>query len=489
MKKAIVIGAGFGGLGTAAFLAKEGYDVTILEKNSGIGGRAMVWKEKGFTFDMGPSWYQMPQAFERFFAHFGKQSSDFYELIKLEPQYTLFFTSRDPIRVHNSIEENLKLFEELDPGVTPRIKAFLASAKEQFDLSYDYVLYRNFDTVKDFFNADMMKVGPRFNILQNLNDSVAKVTTNPYLQKILMYTVLFLGGSPKKTPGMFSLMTHLDLGLGTYYPMGGIGKVIQSIGKLCTDLGVTIVTDANVTGLHIENGKVTGVIANDTTYKADVVVSNADYPFTEMHLLPPEYQTYPESYWQKKVMAPSAFIMYLGMKGRLNSFSHHSLFLEDDWQDFFDDLFSGKTWSEHPSFYVSCTSKTDPGVAPEGHENIFVTVQIPADAPDTPALREKYADRILSIMEEKSGESIKENIVVKRIFAGSDFGKTFNAYKNTAIGLANTLFQSAYFRPLNKSKKVSNLYYTGQYAHPGVGMPMCLVSAELTTNRIISEHK
>lgn len=487
MKKAIVIGAGFGGLGTAAFLAKEGYDVTILEKNSSIGGRAMVWKEKGFTFDMGPSWYQMPQAFERFFAHFGKQSSDYYELIKLEPQYTLFFSKREPLQIHSSMKKNLELFEELDPGVTPRIKAFLASAKEQFDLSYDNVLYRNFDSIKDFFNTDMMKAGPRFNILQNLNDAVEKVTSNPYLQKILMYTVLFLGGSPKKTPGMFSLMTHLDLGLGTYYPMGGIGKVIEGIASLCKELGVTIITDAEVTKLAVTDGKVTEVITTNGSYTADVIVSNADYPFTEMHLLDPEYQTYPESYWKKKVMAPSAFIMYLGITGKVKSFSHHSLFLEDDWQEFFDDLFKGEKWSHQPSFYVSCTSKTDHSVAPEGHENLFITVQIPANAKDTPQLRKEYADHILSSIEKKSGESIRDRIVVQRIFAGNDFAKTFNAYKNTAIGLANTLFQSAYFRPLNKSKKVANLYYAGQYAHPGVGMPMCLISAELTAKRILND--
>lgn len=484
MSEVLIIGAGMGGLATAALLAKDGHSVTILEKNTSIGGRARTWQSEGFTFDMGPSWYQMPEAFDHFFARFGKKPEDYFELVKLDPQYKVFFNNAAPIEMSADHHRNMALFEKLEPGVTPRIEKYLKHAGEQYDLSVQHVLYRNYDSMRDFFNTDMMKIGMKFNVLENLQQTVEKVTKHPHIQKILMYTVLFLGGSPTKTPSLFSLMSYLDMKLGTFYPMGGIGAVVAALESLCKEHGVTILTGKNVTKIEVESGVAKKVHTTTGLYHADIVISNADYPFTETTLLDAKYTTYPASYWAKKTIAPSAFIMYLGIKGQMQSLAHHTLFLDDDWMTFFNSLFNGSEWPENPSYYVSCTSKTDPSVAPKGHDNLFVTVQVAPDVPDTPAQRERFAKKIISHMERLTGESIADRIVLKRYFSPTDFKTDYNAYKGTAIGLSNTLLQSAYFRPHNRSKKVSNLYYVGQYTNPGVGMPMCMISAELVADRI-----
>lgn len=473
-----------GGLATAALLAKDGHSVTILEKNSTIGGRARTWHSEGFTFDMGPSWYQMPEAFDHFFARFGKKPEDYFELVKLDPQYNVFFDSCDPIVMSADHQRNMALFEKLEPGVTPRIEKYLKNAGELYDLSVQHVLYRNYDSIRDFFNTDMMKIGMKFNVLENLQQTVEKVTSHPHIQKILMFTVLFLGGSPTKTPSLFSLMSYLDMKLGTFYPMGGIGAVVSALESLCKEHEVTILTGKEVTKIEVESGVAKKVHTTTGSYTADIVISNADYPFTETSLLDPKYTTYPASYWAKKTIAPSAFIMYLGIKGHMKSLAHHTLFLDGDWMTFFNSLFSGAKWPENPSYYVSCTSKTDHSVAPKGHDNLFVTVQVAPDVPDTPEQRDRFAHKIISHMEQMTGESIADRIVLKRYFGPTDFKTDYNAYKGTAIGLSNTLLQSAYFRPNNVSKKVSNLYYVGQYTNPGVGMPMCMISAELVADRI-----
>ena len=484
MKHIVVIGGGISGLASAALLAQSGFTVTLVEKNRDLGGRARVWKHEGFSFDMGPSWYHMPEAFDHFFALFGKRTSDYYELIRLDPQYRVFFPDKKQITVGSDLIANLALFEKLDPGVTPQLAQFLDTAKKQYELARDVVLYKDFDSLTDFLRPEMLASAAQFNLMRTLQGEVERVTSNKYLQKILMFTVLFLGGSPRTTPGMFSMMTHLDLGVGAYYPAGGMGSFIHGLEKLCLEQNVTIFRDWEVKGFEIENTKITGVTnSKGKTLRADIFVSAGDYPFTEQ-LLPKDLQTHPEQYWRKKELAPSGFVAYLGVKGKLESMVHHNLFLDFNWDDFFHTVFHSDDFPDKPSFYLSCTSKTDPGSAPSGYENVFLTVQCSPETNDSDRKREHYFETILSQVEDWSGEQFRDRIEFSRIFSPRDFKKDYNAFQGTAIGLANIMSQSAYFRPKRRSAKVQNLFYTGQYTHPGVGMPMCLISAELVTNAL-----
>lgn len=481
-KKLLIIGAGISGLATAALLAKDGYDVTILEKNDRIGGRAMVFEEQGFHFDMGPSWYQMPEVYENFFAHFGKKSSDFYNLKKLDPQYRMFFDDRT-IDISSHLEQNLQLFETLEPGITQKLKKYLDASKEQYDIALKHILYRNFSSLTDFFNKEMMQVGSKMKIFENFEKYVSRLTSNKTIQKVLLYPILFVGNSPKNSPALFSLFSHIDLGIGVFYPMGGMGKFIEALKSLCDEYGVKIQTNQEVVTIEVKDKYAQKVITKSSEFTAEIIISNADYPQTEIKLLDLKSQTYPQKYWQNKHIAPSAFVIYLGIKGTLKNLQHHNLYLAENWEKHFNSL-SKKDWPEHPSYYISCPSKTDPSVAPKDCENVFITVQISPHIQDTLELREVYFQKIISHLEKITQEKIQSRIIYKRIFSKNDYADVYNAYQGTAIGLSQTFWQTTIFRPQNKSKKVNNLYYVGQYTNPGIGMPMCLISAELVVKRI-----
>jgi phytoene desaturase len=487
-KNVVIVGAGIGGLSLAALLGKDGHKVTVLEKNNQIGGRAMIYKEKGFTFDMGPSWYLMPEVFEKYFKQFGKKSSDFYKLKQLDPQYRIFYSDKEYIDIRSDLKKNMELFESIEPGISPKIETYLAEAKYKYDVAMSNVLYRNYNNIFDFFDKDMMKAGPKLHVFESLDSYISKFTRNDKIKKILLYTMVFLGGSPKNTPALYSLMSHLDFHLGLFYPIGGIYKIIEALESLCKANNVTILTDQEVNRINVVDGHTDSVETKNHTYQADIVISNADYPFTEMELLDKKWQTYGESFWKKKTLAPSAFLMYLGIKGKIKKLQHHSLVFANDWEKHFDDIFDKNGWPDDPSYYVSCPSKSDPSVAPTGNENIMILVPVASGLDDSDTFRKKYAKKIISHFEKIVGQSIAEHIVVQKIYSQKDYTSTYNAYKGTALGLAHTLFQSAIFRPSNRSKKVKNLYYVGQYTQPGIGMPICLISAHLVADRIKKEQ-
>lgn len=487
-KKIIIIGAGIGGLATAALLGKEGYQVTVIEKNKLPGGRAAIWKSKGFTFDMGPSWYLMPDVFEHFFAKFNKQAKDLLNLKRLDPHYRVFFGKNDHVDIRVDMKKNNALFESIEKGSSVKIARFLKKAKSEYELSMKYILYKEFRSVKDFFSVDLMREGRKLNPLQNLDAYVKSVVSSKKIQQILMYPIVFLGGSPKKTPSFYSILSHVDFNLGVYYPMGGIYSVIRSLVLIAKENKVKILTNHGVSKIIVENGKAIGVRANGKTYLADCVVSNADYAFTELSLLDKKHQTYPKKYWKKKTVAPSAFILYLGINKKIPSLKHHTLSFANDWEHHFDQIFSKPSYPDSPSFYICAPSKTDASVAPKGCENIFILVPISPFVKDTPARENLYAEHILNEVEALLGENIKDHILVKRIFSIKDFKSEYNAYEGTALGLAHTLSQTALLRPAMKSKKIENLYFVGQYTQPGIGMPMCLISAELVAKRIYEEQ-
>lgn len=487
-KKVTIIGGGIGGLATAALLGKQGYTVTLLEKNDKIGGRASVWKEKGFTFDLGPSWYLMPDVFERYFALFDKKPKDFLKLHHLDPHYRVFFDKNDYVDLQKDMKANLALFNTLEPGVSSQIQQYLSVAQTQYNAAIQHILYKNFASVTDFLSPAIAKEGSKLNVFENLDHYVSRFTTSERVKQILEYTIVFLGGSPKNTPAFYSIMSHIDFTLGVFYPMGGIYTIVQALEKLCKEYGVAIKTNEEVQQIIVENNTVTAVRTKRKTYKTDIVISNADYPYTEMHLLPKEAQTYDERYWKKRTLAPSALLIYLGVKGRLKNLQHHNLFFANNWEEHFEQIFKNPQWPDKPSYYVCTPSKTDASVAPAKHENLFVLVPVPAGLDDSDAVRIPYAEKVLSHIEDLIGQKFTKNIIVKKIFSHRDFIERYNAYQGTALGLAHTLKQTAIFRPRMKSKKVKNLYYVGQYTQPGIGMPMCLISAELVAQEVQKHH-
>jgi phytoene desaturase len=487
-KKVVIIGSGIGGLATAALLGQKGYKVTVLEKNSTIGGRASVWKEKGFTFDLGPSWYLMPDVFEKYFALFGKKPKDLLKLHHLDPHYRVFFGKKDFVDMQKDISKNLKLFDSMEPGVSERIKTYLGMAEVQYTAAMKHILYNNFSSVKDFLSPDIAREGRKLNVFENLDHYVSRFTNNQRVKQILEYTIVFLGGSPKNTPAFYSIMSHIDFTLGVFYPMGGIYKIIEALEKLCIENGVIIKTNQEVVEIITQNKSAKGVRTKTKTYDADIVISNADYPFTETQLLAKDAQSYSESYWKKKTIAPSAFLLYLGVKGKIKNLQHHNLFFANNWEEHFEQIFKDPQWPDKPSYYVCAPSKTDPSAAPKGDENIFVLVPVPSGLDDNDTIRAAYSEKILTHLEDLLGENFVDRIVVKKIFSHRDFTERYNSYKGTALGLAHTLTQTALFRPRIKSKKVNNLYYVGQYTQPGIGMPMCLISAEIVTKEVQKHH-
>lgn len=487
-KKIIIIGGGIGGLATAALLGKEGFNVTLLEKNERIGGRAMIFKKNGFTFDMGPSWYHMPEVFEHFFSLFGNKPTDFYKLKSLDPQYRIFFGDDTQVTIEKNLEKNLKTFKNLENGGAENIKKYLNISKEQYQIVIDNVLYKNFDSVKTLLNPKLSSQLGKLKVFQNLESLVQQFVKNKKLQQILLHQGLFIGLNPKQSRGFMSLFSHIDLNIGVEYPLGGIYSFIKSLETLCSKYNVTITTSQDVSKIEIENNRAKKVYVNKKIYDADIVISNADYAFTEMHLLDKTHQTYPQSYWEKCNIAPSAFIIFLGTKCKLNNLLHHNYYFPIDWSDHFQTIAEGSDLPFDPLIYFSCTSKTDPTVAPPDHENVFITVAIPPGIKITDEKKQRYANHIIKKLERYTGEQIQKNIVTKTIFTIEDFQKTFNAYKGTSIGLSQTVMQSMMLRPKQKSSKVDNLYYVGQYTNPGIGMPMVLISAELVVQRILNEN-
>jgi len=503
-KSAVVIGGGIGGLATAALLAKAGMKVQLFESNEQVGGRASVWESDGFRFDLGPSWYLMPEAFDQFFKLMGTSAAQELNLVQLDPAYQTRFEGTDDIlRIRADAKLNSKLFESIEPGAGASLERYLDSAEDTYRLAVDKFLYTNFSNLKPFTNAAVAKRAGGFvkHLLTSLDSFAGAHVKDARLRKILDFPAVFLGASPYSTPSMYHLMTHVDMNVGVFYPQGGFGKIIEAIANLAKKHGVEIHTNSPVTKILVDSaGRAAGVQVGATEVKADLVVANADLHHVETQLLEGEQQTLPESWWKKRQPGPSALLLYLGIEGSLPQLDHHTLLYSEDWKRNFKKVFrkaDGKSEFPTPaSLYLCKPSATDSTVAPAGYENLFVLVPI---APDPSlgaggvngsgdAKLEAAADAVIAQISQWCDiPNLADRIVVRRTMGPQDFVTRYNAWSGTALGMAHTLKQSAFFRPKNVSSKVKNLFYVGHNTVPGIGLPMCLIGAELVYKRLTAD--
>lgn len=483
-KKVIVIGSGFSSLSAACYLAKDGYDVSIYEKNSAVGGRASKFTKEGFTFDMGPSWYWMPDIFDKFFGDFGRKTSEFYTLDKLSPAYKIFF-SDDIITIGDSMDKICAEFERIETGSSKELRKFIASAQENYDIAINKVVLRpGLSPLELVTKETILKVDQFF---KTISSQVRKKFKNPKLISTLEFPVLFLGAKPSNTPSFYNFMNFADFGLGTWHPRGGMYKIIIGMETLAKVLGVTIHTNQTVDKILVKDGNAAGIISNGLEINSDVVLSGADYHHSET-LLDLQYRQYTEAYWDKKTFAPSSLLFYIGFDKKLKNVEHHNLFFDTDFEKHAEEIYDDPKWPTDPLFYANFPSVTDKSMAPENCETGFFLVPIATNLEDTTALREEYLDIILKRFEERTNQQIRKNIIFKESFCVNDFIDRYNSYKGNAYGLANTLTQTAFLRPNLKSKKVKNLFFTGQLTVPGPGVPPALISGKLVSELIANAN-
>lgn len=480
-KKISIIGSGFSALAAACYLAKKGNNVTVYEKNSTIGGRARQLKKEGFTFDIGPTWYWMPDVFERFFADFNKKPSDYYELIKLSPAYQVYFGNLDFVTIADNLEEIISTFETIEKGSGDVLRQFIKEAQSNYDIAIKDLVYRPGESPMELITLETAKKVNQF--FSTISKDVRKRFKNTKLVQILEFPVLFLGAKPSDTPSFYSFMNFADFGLGTWHPKNGMYSVILAMETLAVELGVKIEVNSNVEKILVENRKITGIKVSGKTIESDIVLSGADYHHSET-LLDEKDRQYTEKYWNKKTFAPSSLLFYVGFDKKIENVEHHSLFFDVDFDVHASAIYDNPKWPEEPLFYASFPSKTDENVAPKGKEAGIFLIPLAPGLEDNKELREKYFEKIITRFESLTNQKVKKNVIFKESFCVNDFIKDYNSYKGNAYGMANTLLQTAFLRPKLKSKKVKNLYFTGQLTVPGPGVPPSLISGKLVSELI-----
>lgn len=476
-----IIGSGFSALAASCYLAQQGHTVTIYEKNATIGGRARQLKRDGFTFDIGPTWYWMPDVFERFFADFGKKPSDYYELTKLSPAYQVYFGINEFVTISDNLEEIANTFESIEKGSSIALKEFMANAKSNYDIAIKDLVYRPGVSPLELITLETAKKVSQF--FGTISKDVRTKFKNKKLIQILEFPVLFLGAKPSDTPSFYSFMNYADFGMGTWHPKNGMYSVILALEKLAKELDVEIITNANVEKIIVINGKADSLVVNGEVIEADVILSGADYHHTET-LLDERDRVYSEKYWESKTFAPSSLLFYVGFDKKIENVEHHSLFFDVDFDIHAESIYDNPKWPDEPLFYASFPSKTDLNAAPEGQEAGIFLIPIAPGIEDLPEIREIYFEKIMTRFEKLTQQDLKNNVIFKESFCVKDFIKDYNSYKGNAYGMANTLFQTAFLRPKLKSKKVKNLYFTGQLTVPGPGVPPALISGKLVSELI-----
>lgn len=488
-KKAAIIGAGYGGLALANLLAKAGYEVLVHEKNPSAGGRIQAVKQDGFTFDLGPSWYLMPEIFDQYYQLFDRSAEKELDLIRMSPGYKVWSEGHEPLIIHSDVDKDMTTFEAIEPGAGKKLQRYVTRSSQVYEVAVKHALYNNFTRVSDVLQWPLLRQLPTMLPLvwRTLDAHVSRRFRNLRLKQLLEYHMVFLGSSPFQAPAVYSLMSHLDFRSGVYYPQRGMLELVGSMERLGRSLGVAYHYNSPVKQVVLDGHQATGIeLMNGERIAADLVISAADIHHTETKLLPPAARSYSEKYWQKRQPGPGALLVSLGIKGELSNLHHHNLYFVKNWRENFAAIYETHTVPEHASLYVCNPTKTDPSLAPPGHENLFVLLPLPAGVTLTPEQKVSCKDKIIQILAEMTGEpDLPERIISQLIYGPEQFGEQFNAWQYNAFGgESHLLRQSVIFRTRNRSKKVSNLYYVGAGTLPGIGLPMCLISAQLTYKRI-----
>ena len=484
MKKIAVIGSGFAGLTSAIELASLGHHVTVFEKNSMVGGRARKFQSNGFTFDMGPSWYWMPDVYDKFFARHGKKVEDYYKLLKLDPGFSVVYGKDNTINVPASFEELVALFEDIEKGSGAKLKKFLKKAEVKYKIGMDSLVYKPSHSIFEFINLKVLIGVLHLNVFSNFRSYVKKYFSDSRLTRLMEFPVLFLGATPQNTPALYSLMNYSAFFQGTFYPMGGFHEIILGLSKLAKEKGVVINCNSNVDKINVVNRKANEIIVNGEKLLFDGVIAAADYNHVEQKLLDKQFRNYSPEYWENREMSPSSLLFYVGIDKRLKNLQHHNLFFDTDFDQHANEIYDNPQWPKNPLFYLSCPSITDSSLAPEGNENLMFLIPLAPGLEDTNEMREKYFDIVLKRLKDLTGNDIQKNIIFKKSYCVNDFENDYNSFKGNAYGLANTLKQTAVLKPRMRNKKVKNLYYAGQLTVPGPGVPPSIISGQIAAIEI-----
>jgi len=487
-RQAIVIGSGFAGLSAATFLSNAGYKVSVIEKNEQLGGRARQLVVDDFKFDMGPSWYWMPDVFDRYFASFNKKTSDYYQLIRLDPSYSVVFGINDCMDIPADYERLKESFESLEKGSANNLDKFLKEASYKYKVGINDLVYKPARSLGEFMSLKLLLDMLRMDIFISFQSHINKYFHHKRIHQLLEFPILFLGALAKNTPALYSLMNYADIKLGTWYPLGGMKAVVDGMVHLAREKGVDFITSSEVKSFDFNGKTITRVNTKSEKYSADVVIAGADYHHVEQQILDKRFRSYSQKYWNSRMLAPSSLLFYLGFNKKINRLNHHTLFFDEPFAPHAEAIYKTKEWPEKPLFYVNIPSKTDPDVAPVGYENMVVLIPVAAGIEDSEEIREKYFNIVLDRFKSYLGEDIGKYIIFKRSYAHRDFLADYHAFKGNAYGLANTLKQTAILKPSLKSKKVKNLYYTGQLTVPGPGVPPSLISGEVVAKEIIKDY-
>lgn len=485
MKKVAIIGGGFAGLSAACYLAKAGYKVSIYEKNNTVGGRNRKFSENGYTFEMGPSWYWMPDVFDRFFADFNKSRANYYGLTKLNPSFSIIFKNKEKVDVPAEKEELISFFENIEKGAGEKLIHFMNDAKYKYNTSMDNLIYKPGNSIFEFVEWEVMRGVFKLNLFSNFKKFVRSYFKDEKLTALMDFPVLFLGSAPEDTPALYSLMNYAGLLLGTWYPEKGMYRIIESMEELALELGVKIHVNSEVKSIKTEKNQIKSILVNDNELEFDAIVGAGDYHHMET-LIEKQKRNYSEEYWERRTLAPSSLIFFVGVNKKLKGLDHHTLFFDESLDDHSIEIYKNPKWPEKPLFYVCTPSKTDNSLAPEGHENLFFLIPIAPDLEDTEEIREKYFDIIINRLENQLGENVSSHIDYKKSYCIKEFKEDYHSYKGNAYGLANTLMQTAFLKPKLKNKKLKNLVYSGQLTVPGPGMPPSLISGKLAAQEIIN---
>lgn len=482
----VIVGAGFGGLSAAAHLGAAGADVTVFERHERVGGVAGRIERDGFRIDTGPSWYLMPEVFERFFGRFGHSPEEFYETTHLDPHYRVFWKDGDSIDIPPNADAAKQLFESREDGAGSALDRYLEEAEEAYRIGMDRFVYTDRSRFRDMLDPDVVRSARGISLLGTMDDHVAKYFDDPKLRQLVQYSLVFLGGSPHNTPALYNLMSHVDYNLGVYYPDGGIASVVDAVAEVAREQGVTIETSAEVeTITPTPDGH--EITVNNQRVGADRVVANAPPSSVESELLPTGCVDRSSDYWETRTYAPSAFLLYLGVEGSLDQLEHHTLVLPADWDPHFESIFDNPGWPDDPAYYVSVPSRTDDGVAPDGHETVVVLVPIAPGLEDGPERRDQFRRQVLDDLAEFTGADLRDRIVLEEVACVSEFADRYSAPEGTALGMAHTLFQTGPLRPSHRVPGVDNLYYVGSYTNPGIGVPMTLIGGRHVLESVIAD--